>query len=99
MKVSLKKEGRTIELKGMVEEAKLHMMVATKVHKNPKEAILIWFCWSTVFFNTVSEESNKKTVNAEVTPLLKEFHSVFAEPKTLPPERKLDHKISLIPDI
>jgi predicted rRNA methylase YqxC with S4 and FtsJ domains len=39
MKISFKKEGRTIELKGMVEEAKLHMMVATKVHKNLKEAI------------------------------------------------------------
>jgi hypothetical protein len=32
-----------------------------------------------------------------VTTLLKEFQSVFADPKTLPPERKLDHKTSLIP--
>jgi hypothetical protein len=95
MKISFKKEGRTIELKGMVEEAKLHMMVATKVHKNPKEAIFGFV--GQLFSLTVSEESNKKKVNAEVTTLLKEFQSVSAEPKTLPPERKLDHKISLIP--
>lgn len=71
----------------MVEEAKLHMMVATKVHKNPKEAISGFV--GHLFSLTVSEESNKKTVNAEVTSLLKEFQSVFAEPKTSPPERKL----------
>lgn len=57
MKISFKKEGRTIELKGMVEEAKLHMMVATKVHKNPKEAIFGFV--GQLFSLTVSEESNK----------------------------------------
>jgi hypothetical protein len=41
MKISFKREGKTVELKEMVEEAKLQMMVATKLHKNLNEAILV----------------------------------------------------------
>lgn len=61
MTISFKKEKRTIELKGMVEEAKLQMMTMTKVHKNLKETI----CGFTgqLFSLSILEETNNKIEN------------------------------------
>ena len=37
-------------------------------------------------------------VNPENEQLLKSFEELFAEPKTLPPQRMLDHEIHLLPN-
>ena len=37
-------------------------------------------------------------VNEEVEQLLKDFEELFTEPKTLPPQRMLDHEIHLLPN-
>ena len=94
MQTLTKKDGRTIKLKGMVQEAKLQMITTTKVHKNLKEAIFGFV--RKLFSMKFREESSKKTKNIEVKELLEEFQLIFAKPKHLPPVIRLDHKISLV---
>jgi hypothetical protein len=43
IKISFKKDERTIKLKGIMEEEKLQMIIATKFHKNMKKSIFGFF--------------------------------------------------------
>jgi hypothetical protein len=63
MKIYFKREGKTVELKEMVEEAKLQMMVATKLLKNLNEAIFSFM--GQLFSLTTLEEFNKKGSNTK----------------------------------
>jgi hypothetical protein len=78
MKISFEKERKNIELKGIMKQAKLHM-TATKVYKNLKEVIFVFV--GQLFVITISEELDSHIDNKKINALLKEFQSVFEEPK------------------
>jgi hypothetical protein len=72
MEISLKKDWRAIELKGVIEEKKIYMIDVTMVHKNLKEVIFIFV--GQLFSMTIIEESNIKTKNKEIKALLEELN-------------------------
>jgi hypothetical protein len=95
LRLSFKKDGRMIELKGISQGAELQMITTLKEHRSFKDVIggLVG-----QFFAMDSGKENKPTeTRAEIKSLLMEFAGIFKEPRTLPPARRFDHKIPLKP--
>jgi len=94
IKLSLK-NGRMIELKGIIVEYKLQMITTIKTLKSLKEVVYGFVMQ--FFFIRVCEEHKQVVKRLKVKAFLEEYKLVFVEPKHLSPVKKFDHRIPLIP--
>jgi hypothetical protein len=93
LRLSFKKDGRMIELKGISQGAELQVINTLKEQRSFKDVIggLVG-----QFFAMNSEGEHKPTeTRAEIKSLLAEFAGIFEESRALPPARRFDHKIPL----
>jgi hypothetical protein len=95
LRLSFKKEGRMIELKGISQVSDLQMMTTIKEQRSFKDVIVGLV--GQFFTMDIEEERHPTEVAMEIKALLREFAGLFEEPRTLPPIRKFDHKILLKP--
>jgi hypothetical protein len=93
LRLSFKKDGRMIELKGISQGAELQVINTLKEQRSFKDVIggLVG-----QFFAMNSEGEHKPTeTRAEIKSLLAEFAGIFEKSRALPPARRFDHKIPL----
>ncbi|OIT29145.1 hypothetical protein A4A49_58012, partial [Nicotiana attenuata] len=88
-------EGKRVELKGFSEEGSLQSMSAAGVKQLLKKGQLLW---AHLFTVTAQSTADGRGIPEQIRRLLTEFPGVFAEPKSLPPQRSHDHFIPLKSD-
>jgi len=93
MKITFRKEGRMLELKGIIETASLQQMTVEKVQKNLKTSIMGFV--GQFFLIEATTVPLIVLANTEVGGLLTDYTDVFQELTALPPRRKHDHRIPL----
>ena len=93
MKITFKKEGRMLELKGIIKTASLQSMTVEKVQKNLKTSIMGFV--GQFFLIEATTASVAVLANAEVGELLANYAKVFQEPTALTPRKRHDHRIPL----
>ncbi|XP_019251395.1 PREDICTED: uncharacterized protein LOC109230342 [Nicotiana attenuata] len=94
MCVTIGKKGNKLVLQGITEEGKLTMITSGTMGKMLKKGqALIAHLFMISAVNTEEQEP----VGEAIEEVLQHYSDVFAEPKTLPPVRTLDHNIPLKP--
>ena len=93
MKLTFKKEGRMLELRGIIETASLQAMTLGKVRKNLKTFIMGFV--GQFFLVEAIPATRTDLPNPAVEQLLADYAEVFQEPTALPPRRRHDHRILL----
>ncbi|OIT35434.1 putative mitochondrial protein, partial [Nicotiana attenuata] len=86
LQVSVK--GKRVELKGFSEEGSLQSLSAAGVKQLLKKGQLLW---AHLFTITAQPTTEERSIPGQIRRLLIEFSGVFAEPKSLPPQRSHDH--------
>jgi len=94
MKTSFKKEGQMIELKGIVDRGALLCITTKKSQEKCKKKTIIGFM-RYFFLVEVMEEPKNVMVSSEIGRLLKDYTTMFEEPKCFSPTRKFDYRIPL----
>ncbi|KAF7117136.1 hypothetical protein RHSIM_RhsimUnG0001700 [Rhododendron simsii] len=83
-------QGKPVDLKGetQLNVEQVNSKQISKIVQSTKQGFLAYMC------SMDAEEVNNQ-VHSDIKVILQEFCDVFAEPKTLPPQRNADHKIPL----
>ncbi|XP_020104448.1 uncharacterized protein LOC109721311 [Ananas comosus] len=87
--VSIMKDGKKVELKGMAEKAKLRSITA----KQWQQEYLEGNCCAVAQLSSKRDE--QINIPVEIQEVLQQFEDVFQEPQGLPPVRPQDHRIPL----
>ncbi|XP_026398846.1 uncharacterized protein LOC113294680 [Papaver somniferum] len=92
--ITFKHRGKKIALTGVPQKSSLNMMSGYAVNKffQKHSHGIVGQLFS------IYPSSAQPTTPSQITNLIHQFPDVFTEPKTLPPERTLDHKIPLKPN-
>lgn len=94
-KLQVSVKGKRVELKGFSKEGNLQSMSAAGVKQLLKKGQLLW---SHLFIITAQPTTEEISIPEQIGRLLTGFPGVFAEPKSLPPQRSHDHFIPLKSD-
>lgn len=95
--ITILRDGQSLALKGITEGAKLRLITA-KQWVQVQELQLENCC----IINHCPREKNKPVemgLPIALQEVLKKFEDIFEEPKGLPPQRSLNHKIPLLPGV
>ncbi|XP_019230960.1 PREDICTED: uncharacterized protein LOC109211833 [Nicotiana attenuata] len=94
MCVTIGKKGNKLVLQGITEEGKLTMITSGTMGKMLRKGQALL---AHLFMMNAVNAGEQEAVGEAIEEVLQQYSDVFAEPKTLPPVRSLDHSIPLKP--
>ncbi|XP_060190417.1 uncharacterized protein LOC132619575 [Lycium barbarum] len=92
--VTIGRKGNKLVLQGITEEGRLSMMISKSISKVLKKGHTLI---AHLFMMSVEVQQGQEQIEEVIQDVISQYPDVFAEPKTLPPIRTLDHCIPLKP--
>lgn len=99
--ISFHKDRKKIMLKGLTKKIPIQQATKKDMRRWKKEGLQRYLVQCSARQLETKEEGENMHIIADpetrtLTEIIKEFHELFEEPKTLPPQREFDHEIPLI---
>ncbi|KAJ3704209.1 hypothetical protein LUZ61_007914 [Rhynchospora tenuis] len=95
--IKFKRGNKEVKLQVVEEVAEVRMHHGKlNLEKEDKQGNEVMFAY--LFQSEVMERSNLQS-HPDIEEVLSQFQGIFKEPETLPPHRKVDHQITLLPNV